>query len=128
MALTLYASISRLKPNQALERTPLAEPLPLHLRGAPRPESSLSLHPLGTMNYVVAIFLFSTALVSAVVFFSAAVAGLRRGRVFYEPSCPPIPFRARPLAFLALCLFYFAASGTFAVGAVRVAAHILAAP
>ena len=80
------------------------------------------------MDYVVTIFLFSTALVFTVLFLVMAVTALRRGHVFYEPSCPPIPFRGRPFAFFALCLFYFAVSGTFAVSAVRVAARLLSAP
>ena len=80
------------------------------------------------MNYVVTIFLFSTALVFTFLFLAMAVEGVRRGRVFYEPSCPPIPFRGRPVAFLALCLFYLAVSGTFAVSAVRIATRLLSAP
>jgi hypothetical protein len=57
-----------------------------------------------------------------------ATAGVRHGRIYYEPNCPPIPFHGRPFAFMTLCVFYLALSATLAVVAVQVATRLLATP
>ena len=80
------------------------------------------------MHYVIAILALLALLASILVFTSMAVAGIRNGRVYYEPSCPPIPFRSRPVAFVALCLLYLAVAGALTVGVVRVGSSLLVTP
>ena len=80
------------------------------------------------MHYLLNIFAFSNAVVFTLVFSAMALGGLRRGRIYYEPSCAPIPFRTRPVAFLALCSFYLGCATFFAVLSVRVAAGLVESP
>jgi len=64
---------------------------------------------------IFCIMLFAASVVATILFFWMAATGVRRRQVYYEPSCPPIAFSTRPLAFIALCVFYVALGFLFLI-------------
>ena len=64
------------------------------------------LFSLGIMTTLISILVFAIALPLAIVCFVSAWIGIRKHRVYYGPSLPPITLDARPAAFVALCAFY----------------------
>jgi len=51
------------------------------------------------MKYLI----LSATLVFGFVFFVMAYHGIRKGKVYYEPSSPPILFRTHPIRFVLWC-------------------------
>ena len=76
--------------------------------------------PITNMRFVLPILALSACL--AVSLFTSAQAwhGVRTGRIYYEPNCPPVDFRTRPIAFVAYFLVVVAILSVFIFGAMRV--------
>ena len=58
------------------------------------------------MSIVISILLFAASLTFTILFFVMATMGIKNRQIYFEPSCPPIAFGSRPIAFVALCAFY----------------------
>ena len=65
------------------------------------------------------IILFSGSFAGALMFFVMAGLGLRRRRIGYEPSAPPVEFASRPVQFGLLILLYAVLGSLFTIGAVK---------
>jgi hypothetical protein len=76
------------------------------------------------MVYIGHIILLAACVTFAFVFVWTAVVGIKRQKIYYEPSCTPIPLRERPLAFVGLCGFYIVLASAFAWGGFRIASDL----
>ena len=61
------------------------------------------------MQYVMNIGFLAGSLTVGAIFLTMAIAGLRKDKVCYEPNCPPIEFKAKPIHFVLWCAFLLAA-------------------
>lgn len=58
------------------------------------------------MSVLWTLLLFSGLLAGALLFLLSAAAGVRRGRIYYEPSCPPVEFALQPARFVLLVVLH----------------------
>jgi hypothetical protein len=58
------------------------------------------------MTYVPEILGLSFGITFVITFLCMLGGGIKHRKIYYEPNCPPVPFRDRPFAFLALCALY----------------------
>jgi len=65
------------------------------------------------------VLLFSASLVFTILLLCMAATGIKKGKIYYEPSCPPIVFKNRPIAFVLLLLFYVGLGVIFASAALH---------
>jgi hypothetical protein len=72
------------------------------------------------MGIVGPILAFSALLTFLLSFGATAIHGVVTGRHYYEPNCPPVVFRERPVKFFALLAFDFMVVGFLVVGCVKV--------
>ena len=72
------------------------------------------------MSNVGFILVLSALLASLLALGATALHGIVTGRQYYEPSCPPIVFRERPMKFCALLMIYVVLVSFLIVGCVQV--------
>jgi hypothetical protein len=77
------------------------------------------------MTYLGRIIALAAGVTLALTFLWMAVAGMKHGKVWYQPSCAPIPFQTRPFAFIGLCVLYVAIGALFALGVVRLGSQLV---
>jgi hypothetical protein len=82
------------------------------------------LFSLGVMHIAVSILLFAASVTFTILLLGNAVAGIKRREVYYDPASPPISFRSRPIAFVALCAVYIALGVCFSFATVASALRL----
>ena len=76
------------------------------------------------MSAVFSILLFAGCTAGGRLFLAMAYGGARRGKLYHEPSCPPVQFRASPTRFLFLLVLFIGLGVLLSCGAVICAASI----
>ena len=71
------------------------------------------------MSVLWPLLLFSASMAGALLSFGTASAGVRRGRVYYEPSCPPVEFARHPVRFVLLVVLEAALGTALSWGALN---------
>ena len=78
------------------------------------------------MNAFGLILAVAALLAFSLCFGATAIFGLRTGSLYYEPNCPPIRFRQRPVAFVSLLATYSVILLFLAIGIFKVACMLFA--
>jgi len=74
---------------------------------------------LAEMSALLSILVFAGCAAGGLSFLAGAYIGARRGKLYYEPSCPPVEFSASPSRFLLLLVLFIGLGVVLSYGAVH---------